>query len=74
MILNMLAGGEEMQPFEMSRRIGVSLSATSQHLAKLRAANLVQCRRAAQSRYYRMSPRARELQVDRLVHRFLALM
>ena len=72
-ILHMLTLEEEMQPQEMSRRLGASQSATSQHLAKLLVADIVQCRRVAQSKYYRLSNHARAMRVDVLVLRFFEL-
>ena len=49
-ILHMLALEGEMQPQELSRRLGVSQSATSLYLANLFVADIVQCRRVARLR------------------------
>jgi len=72
-ILHMLTLEEEMQPQEMSRRLGASQSATSQHLAKLLVADIVQCRRVAQSKYCQLSNHARAMRVDVLVRRVFEL-
>lgn len=37
---------------ELERRVGLSQSALSQHLARLREENIVECRREAQSMFY----------------------
>lgn len=47
---------------ELGERIGLSPSATSQHLAKMRDEGLVDSRREAQSVYYRIAdPRTKRL-------------
>lgn len=51
-ILCALSGGE-LPVNQLAERTGQSPSAVSQHLAKLRAANLVEARRDAQTIYYR---------------------
>lgn len=43
---------QEMNVGELAYKIGLSQSALSQHLAKLRAANVVSTRREAQTIYY----------------------
>jgi len=72
-ILHMLTLEKEIQPQELARRLGASQSGTSQHLAKLLAADMVHCRRVAQSKYYRMSGHARAMRVDVLVRRVFEL-
>lgn len=49
---------------ELARQSGLSQTAASQHLAKLRAENLVATRRDAQTIYYRLSDAAAE----RIIH------
>lgn len=44
----------EMSVGDLARMLGLSSSALSQHLAKLRAARLVEGRRKAQTIYYRI--------------------
>lgn len=57
-----LATAGELSVSELVDRVGLSQSALSQHLAKLRAQNLVACRRQAQSIYYRVAdPKALRL-------------
>lgn len=46
-------GSQELSVTELNRVIDLSQSALSQHLAKLRADNLVQTRRESQTIYYR---------------------
>ena len=46
---------EERSVGELERLIGLSQSALSQHLARLRRDNLVQTRRAAQTIYYSLA-------------------
>ena len=53
-ILCELIGGEKSVG-EMVRRVGLSQSALSQHLARLRRDELVQTRREAQTIYYSLS-------------------
>lgn len=50
-VLEILAAGE-MSVGPLSQRVGLSQSALSQHLAKLRMAGLVKTRRDAQTIYY----------------------
>jgi ArsR family transcriptional regulator len=59
--------GDELSVSELVGRIGLSQSALSQHLAKLREEGLVATRKEAQNVYYRIcDPRA--LQVLALLH------
>lgn len=51
LILQMLIGGEQSVG-SLSEQVGLSQSALSQHLAKLRAAKLVHARRDVQMIYY----------------------
>lgn len=51
MILCQLGAGEK-SVFELQQIIGLSQSALSQHLAKLRAHNIVQTRKEAQNVFY----------------------
>jgi len=51
-ILRLLSQGE-VRVGELNEAIGMTQSALSQHLSKLRSRNLVQTRRDAQSIYYR---------------------
>ncbi|RWX74684.1 ArsR family transcriptional regulator [Neorhizobium lilium] len=51
-ILSILIG-EEISVGSLSKRIGLSQSALSQHLSRLRSAGLVVTRRDAQTIYYR---------------------
>lgn len=55
LVLCYLAEAGEMSAGDLTRRIGMSQSALSQHLAKLRAADLVAIRKEAQSVYYRIA-------------------
>ena len=55
MILCALAQGE-MAVGELNRRIPLSQSALSQHLALLREQGVVICRRQAQSMFYQVAP------------------
>ncbi len=50
-VLTVLSDGE-MGVGKLAERVGLSQSALSQHLAKLRASNLVATRRDAQAIYY----------------------
>ncbi|EAU40426.1 transcriptional regulator protein (repressor of nodulation genes), ArsR family [Fulvimarina pelagi HTCC2506] len=54
-ILCLLAEGE-MQVGALAERVGLSQSALSQHLAKLRAGGAVETRRDRQTIYYRLAP------------------
>jgi DNA-binding transcriptional ArsR family regulator len=54
LILCYLIDADEMSVGELVERIGLSQSALSQHLAKLRAEGLVTFRRAAQTLHYRV--------------------
>ncbi len=62
MVLCQLGSGEKSVG-ELNDLVGLSQSALSQHLAKLRAEGLVATRREAQTIYYRMADR----RVSRLV-------
>ncbi|MGE0424271.1 MAG: ArsR/SmtB family transcription factor [Reyranellaceae bacterium] len=53
MVLCELSEGE-MTVGDLAERVGLSSSALSQHLAKLRADDLVRTRREAQTIYYRL--------------------
>lgn len=57
MILCQLGGGEK-SVFELQEIIGLSQSALSQHLAKLRAQNIVQTRKEAQTVFYTIKDKA----------------
>ena len=62
-----LAAAGELSPGELVERVGLSQSALSQHLAKLREQGLVAYRRESQSLRYRVAdPRA--LQLLQLLH------
>ena len=52
-ILSLLAGGE-LSVGDLQAQIALTQSALSQHLAKLRAQNLVATRRQAQTIYYQI--------------------
>jgi ArsR family transcriptional regulator len=56
-ILCVLVGGERSVG-ELVKAIGLTQSALSQHLAKLRAAGIVATRRDAQTIYYRLASEA----------------
>lgn len=55
LILCHLIAEEEMSAGMLVERVGLSQSALSQHLAKLRAESLVSFRREAQTLYYRVA-------------------
>jgi DNA-binding transcriptional ArsR family regulator len=55
MILCQLSAGEEKCVGELERIIGLSQSALSQHLARLRRDELVKTRRSAQTIYYSLA-------------------
>lgn len=62
LILCHLAAEGELQVNALVERIGLSQSALSQHLARLRAEGLVDSRRVSQTLLYRISdPRAEQL-------------
>lgn len=48
-------GGSELSVGELQEKVGLSQSAMSQHLARLKAEGLVASRRDAQTIYYRLS-------------------
>lgn len=67
LIMCHLAAAGELPVGALVERVGLSQSALSQHLAKLREQDLVAFRREAQSLYYRITdPRA--LRVLELLH------
>ncbi|WP_080697304.1 ArsR/SmtB family transcription factor [Brucella intermedia] len=53
-MLSVIADGEKMVG-EISAAVNLSQSAVSQHLAKMRAAGIVSCRREAQRIYYKLT-------------------
>lgn len=55
LVLCHLAEGEELSVNEIAERIGLSQSALSQHLAKLRDEGLVATRKQAQTVFYRVA-------------------
>jgi len=62
LVLCHLAGGGEMNVTEMVGAVGLSQSALSQHLARLREDQLVATRREAQTIWYRLAdPKAARL-------------
>ncbi len=60
----------EMSVGELGRAIGLSQSALSQHLARLRRENLVKTRREAQTIYYSLVGHEARAMVDALVDIF----
>ena len=54
LVLCYLSESGEMSVGELAERVGLSQSALSQHLAKLRAEGLVATRKQAQTVYYRI--------------------
>ena len=67
LILCHLIAEEEISVGDLTSRIGLSQSALSQHLAKLRDQHLVAFRREAQTLFYRVND-ARAAQVLLLLH------
>ena len=64
LVLCHLAGGVELSVSQICERVGLSQSALSQHLAKLREEGLVATRKQAQAVFYRVAdPRAERLLV-----------
>ena len=55
MILCLLIVDQELSAGELADRVGLSQSATSQHLAKMREEGLVATRRVAQAVFYRIA-------------------
>ena len=55
LIMCYLAEAEEMSVGELGNRLGLSQSALSQHLGKLRDEGLVETRRQSQTIYYRVA-------------------
>ena len=68
-ILCSLAAGE-MPVNQLAEAVGQSLSAVSQHLAKLRAEGLVETRRDAQTIYYRATDGVGMAVIDTLCRYF----
>lgn len=66
LVLCHLSESFELSAGELTRRVGLSQSALSQHLARLREDGLVATRKEAQSVFYRVA--------DGKVHRVLALL
>lgn len=67
LVLCHLAEGQELAVGDLAGRVGLSQSALSQHLAKLREQNLVTTRKDAQTVYYSVcDPKA--VQVLTLLH------
>ncbi len=48
-------GAEELSVNELNKKVPLSQSALSQHLAKMRVANLLTTRRESQTIYYRLA-------------------
>lgn len=48
-------GDEELSVSELNKKVPLSQSALSQHLAKMRGANLLNTRRESQTIYYRLA-------------------
>ena len=62
LIMCYLAEAEELSVGELADRLGLSQSALSQHLAKLREEGLVETRRQSQTIHYRVAdPKAVQL-------------
>jgi DNA-binding transcriptional ArsR family regulator len=62
LVLCYLAEAGEMSAGDLTERVGLSQSALSQHLAKLREEGLVATRKEAQTVYYRVcDPKAEQL-------------
>ena len=55
MILCLLIADEELSAGELAQEIGLSQSATSQHLAKMREEGLITFRRESQTVHYRIA-------------------
>jgi ArsR family transcriptional regulator len=66
LVLCHLSESFELSAGELTRRVGLSQSALSQHLARLRDDGLVTTRKEAQTVFYRVA--------DGKVHRLLALL
>lgn len=66
LVLCHLSEASELSAGELTRRVGLSQSALSQHLARLREDGLVATRKEAQTVFYRVA--------DPKVHRVLALL
>lgn len=62
LVLCHLSAGGELSVGELAARVGLSQSALSQHLAKLREEGLVATRKEAQTVYYRLcDPQAEQI-------------
>lgn len=62
LVLCHLSASGELSVGDLGERVGISQSALSQHLAKLREEGLVATRKDAQTVYYRLcNPRAEQL-------------
>lgn len=62
LILCFLATHREIKAGDLAQAVGLSLSALSQHLARLRSEGLVTYRRESQTLYYRISdPQAKRI-------------
>jgi DNA-binding transcriptional ArsR family regulator len=55
LILCLLTADEELSAGELAEEVGLSQSATSQHLARMREEGLITCRREAQTVHYRIA-------------------
>lgn len=55
MILRLLIQSSEVSAGELARQVGLSPSAISQHLARMREEGFVAVRREGQTMYYRIS-------------------
>jgi ArsR family transcriptional regulator len=66
LVLCHLSESYELSAGELTRRVGLSQSALSQHLARLREDRLVTTRKEAQTVFYRVA--------DAKIHRVLALL
>jgi len=66
-ILHILDGNSELKVSDLAKIVGLSASAVSEHLAKLRDYGLVESQRRAQSFYYRQT----ESKLNELFRKFL---
>lgn len=66
-ILHVLDGNSELKVGDLAKIVGLSASAVSEHLAKLRDYGLVKSQRRAQSFYYRLT----ESKLKELFRKFL---
>ena len=72
LILCHLLEAEELPVGELVRRIGISQSALSQHLAKLRSEGLVTFRRQSQTLFYRVEDKRAARLLETLYELFCA--